>query len=430
VSKNKGINLENTKKIQSKSSVIKDLTKEVSELKQNFEELNDDLIEEESKSSLLMEENSAINTKIGQHIEEIKELNKNEKGNMALLAEKEASLAKSTENLEKSTKEFKETKNILERLSTMKDNEIGLLKKEMKERVSIFDEEKNQLEITNSDNKDAFKQETLVLEKQFQNEISRIKSDDEKDIQQLKGVLAAKEQEMVEKVSLINSLKEQNLQVSDELTKYSEEIKIQIRTLQNQRERCEVEAKESLQSLMSELEKEQDDLKSVSKEKLNMENLLENKYKVLEKELKILETQRSHLQTRLEKANIELSSFGDEKIKLEITLEEKELEISQLEDTNKSVQVDIGNCIVEKREETGKVDILEKSLNNLKKDKVIKESHFVELKREIKELKSKSEKTIIGEENTLAENEEYEYEKEEEYENEDEDEEEEEDDQN
>ena len=107
-----------------------------------------------------------------------------------------------------------------------------------------------------------------------------------------------------------------------------------------------------------------------------MDHLLENNYKMLEKEIKILETQKSHLQTRLEKTNIELSS------KLERTLEEKELKISQLEDTNKSVQVDIGNCIVEKREETGKVDILEKSLNDLKKDNVIKESHFVEVKRE------------------------------------------------
>ena len=69
------------------------------------------------------------------------------------------------------------------------------------------------------------------------------------DLEKLKETIIQKEQDILTKVSVINQLKEQNIQVSDELANYSEQIKEQIKALQKEREKCEEDSQEKQRSL-------------------------------------------------------------------------------------------------------------------------------------------------------------------------------------
>ena len=80
--------------------------------------------------------------------------------------------------------------------------------------------------------------------------------------------------------------------------------------------------------------------------------------------------------------------FGEtKKVKLEREIEDNKLEISQLEDRINVVQVDIGNCIVEKREENDKIKKLEETIVELKDEKGILESRYKEISKDLEQLK-------------------------------------------
>merc|ERR1711872_124670 len=79
--------------------------------------------------------------------------------------------------------------------------------------------------------------------------------------------------------------------------------------------------------------------------------------------------------------------LSDKKIRLERENEDSKLEISQLEDKLKVVQVDIGNCIVEKQEENDKSKKLEATIVELKDEKVTMESHCMEISKDLDQLK-------------------------------------------
>merc|ERR1712179_554233 len=159
------------------------------------------------------------------------------------------------------------------------------------------------------------------------------------------------------KSHLIDRLKEQNLQMSDDLAKYSEEIKIQIKTLQNEKENCEARSKESEQEYTSQLEQQKENINRILQEGKTMEEQLNNKYKMLEKEkyekVRIMENNRDQLVENLKKERSEKNSLSDQKVKLERKIEEND-KIKKLEET-----------IVELKDEKG---IIESRCKEISKD--------------------------------------------------------------
>merc|ERR1712013_93904 len=91
--------------------------------------------------------------------------------------------------------------------------------------------------------------------------------------------------------------------------------------------------------------------------------------------VRIMENNRDQLVENLKKERSEKNSLSDQKVKLEREIEDNKLEISQLQDRINVVQVDIGNCIVEKREENDKSKKLEEIIVKLTEEKETIESH-------------------------------------------------------
>merc|ERR1739838_463918 len=77
----------------------------------------------------------------------------------------------------------------------------------------------------------------------------------------------------------------------------------------------------------------------------------------------------------------------DGKLQLSRQVENNKLEISQLEEKINVVQVDIGNCIVEKHEENEKNVKLEKALADLKYEKDNLESQCIEISKDLEKMK-------------------------------------------
>merc|ERR1712151_1414788 len=106
-----------------------------------------------------------------------------------------------------------------------------------------------------------------------------------------------------------------------------------------------------------------------------------------EEKIKIIENNRDQLLENLKQERTEKNELRDKKIRLERENEDSKLEISQLEDKLKVVQVDIGNCIVEKQEENNKSKKLEATIVKLKDEKVKMESHCMEISKNLDQLK-------------------------------------------
>merc|ERR1719431_2225087 len=130
----------------------------------------------------------------------------------------------------------------------------------------MFADEKNRLEKLLADNKLNSEQEKNRIEKQHEDAISKVKLEENKSAKVLKDLIAEKEQNIAEKSNLIDRLKEQNLQVSEDLAKYSEEIKIQIKSLQNEKENCEARSKKSEEEYTIQLEQQKDHIKRILQE--------------------------------------------------------------------------------------------------------------------------------------------------------------------
>merc|ERR1739838_1145330 len=119
-------------------------------------------------------------------------------------------------------------------------------------------------------------------------------------------------------------------------------------------------------------------------------------YKVLEKEkidkVKILENNRDQILDNLKKERSEKNELVDEKLQLSRQIENNKLEINQLEDKINVVQVDMGNCIVEKREENEKIGKLEKAIADLKYEKADLDSQCKEISEDLEKIKADTHK--------------------------------------
>merc|ERR1739838_961454 len=98
-----------------------------------------------------------------------------EKESTSAILEKDAALSKSADKIKTMMKEFVETKKGLEKEAVNRDNELSELKMDFKGKIATFTEEKIQLERTISLNIDVTKQEKMNLEKQYNDDLTKVK---------------------------------------------------------------------------------------------------------------------------------------------------------------------------------------------------------------------------------------------------------------
>merc|ERR1712129_260724 len=115
------------------------------------------------------------------------------------------------------------------------------------------------------------------------------------------GMLIIKEQQIIERDSIISSLKDQNHEMSEDYTKYSDTIGNQSQMFRKEMKDCEMQSKEKENSLVARIHVKDREAEKMTDEKSALEMLIEKcrteagedeqQYKVnIEREAQRLET--------------------------------------------------------------------------------------------------------------------------------------------
>ena len=158
--------------------------------------------------------------------------------------------------------------------------------------------------------------------------------------------------------------------------------------IENMLEQCKHESKGSEQKCLIKVEKEVQNVQDILEEKATMENNLKSKYEMLKKEKEeILNDYQDNINQLQDNFQKDKDNLVNVKLMLEGKLDDSNQEITQLIQKMKVVQTDLENCVVEKKYDEEMLETLDSIIIELNNEKNDLESQFSEVKKELGKIK-------------------------------------------